>query len=95
MVDPVSQEERDSFNRKLKVAVAALVAASTAMVALGAGASLPQAAVALLAGVLVGGVIAWYAVPDAPEPARRRASSRLDDPFADGGDDESDSRRRE
>lgn len=94
MVDPVSQDERDSFTRKLKVAVAALVAVSTGMVALSAGATLPQALAALLGGVVVGGVIAWYAVPSTPAPAERRGSSIRDDPFADGGDDERDSQRR-
>ena len=90
MVGPISQAERDSFNRKLQVGVAALVAVSTGMVALGAGATLPQAALALGAGVLVGGLIAWYAVPTGPAPAERRRSGP-ENPFADGGDDERDS----
>ncbi|MEF8851805.1 MAG: hypothetical protein V5A28_05220 [Haloarculaceae archaeon] len=88
MVGPVSQGERDSFNRKLRVGVAALVAVSTGMVALGAGASLPQAGAALLGGVAVGALIAWYIVPSGTAPATRRAvgRDRFDDPFADGGE---------
>jgi len=87
MVGPISQGERDVFNRRLQIGVALLVAVSTGMVAVGAGATLPQAAVALLAGVVVGGVIAWYIVPTGPVPAERRRSGP-ENPFADGGDDE-------
>jgi hypothetical protein len=90
MVGPISQAERDSFNRKLQVGVAALVAVSTGMVALGAGASPVQAAAALAVGVVVGGVIAWYAVPTAPAPAERHRSTP-ENPFADRGDDGDDS----
>jgi len=86
MVGPISQGERDAFNRRLQTGVAALVAVSTGMVALGAGATLPQAGVALLAGVVVGGLIAWYIVPTGPAPAERRSGP--ENPFADGGDDE-------
>jgi hypothetical protein len=98
MVGPVSQSERDAFNRKLQVGVAVLVAGSMALVALGAGATLGQTAVAAVAGVVVGGVVAWYIVPKGPSPAEkhRLANSGRDNPFTDGGDGEgSDSDDRE
>jgi len=98
MVGPISQGERDAFNRKLQVGVAVLVAGSMALVALGAGATLGQTAAAAVAGVLVGGVVACYIVPTGLSPAekQRLATSGADNPFTDGGDDEeSDSDNRE
>jgi len=88
MVGPVSQGERDAFNRKLQVGVAVLVAGSMALVALGAGATVVQTAIAAVAGLVVGGVVAWYIVPTGPAPAERRRSTTgiRDNPFADGGD---------
>jgi hypothetical protein len=98
MVGPISQGERDAFNRKLQVGVAVLVAGSTALVALGAGATLGQAALAAVAGVLVGGVISWYIVPTglAPAEKQRLSTASADNPFTDGGDgEESDPDERE
>jgi len=88
MVGPVSQGERDAFNRKLQVGVAVLVAGSMALVAVGAGATVVQTSIAAAAGLAVGGAIAWYVVPSGPAPAERRRSttSDLDNPFTDGGD---------
>lgn len=88
MVGPVSQRERDSFTRKFQFGVAGLVAASTGLVALGAGASLRQTSVALLGGVVVGALIAWWVVPSGPAPADRQRSFGREDPFADGGDED-------
>jgi hypothetical protein len=85
MVGPVSQSERDSFTRKFQFGVAGLVAASTGLVALGAGASLRQTSVALLGGVVVGSLVAWYAVPTTPAPAERQRSEQKN-PFADEDD---------
>jgi uncharacterized membrane protein YgcG len=87
MVGPISQGERDAFNRKLQVGVAVLVAGSMALVALGAGATLVQTALAAVVGVLVGGVISWYIVPTglAPAEKQRVANAEPDNPFTDGG----------
>ena len=84
MVDPVTQADRDAFNRRLKLGVAALVGVSMAFVAVSAGATLLQAAGAGVAGLAVGAVIAWQFVPSRPPPAERQ-STDLDNPFADGG----------
>ena len=83
----------------LSVGVAVLVAGSMALVALGAGATLGQTAVVAVAGVLVGGGVAWYIVPTGVSPAekQRGTNSGLDNPFTDGGDgedSESDTRER-
>ena len=87
MVDPVTQADRDAFNRRLKLGVAGLVGVSMAFVAVSAGATLLQAAGAGAVGLAVGAVIAWQFVPSRPPPAERRTAD-LENPFADGGDDE-------
>ena len=87
MVDPVTQADRDAFNRRLKLGVAGLVGVSMAFVAVSAGATLLQVAGAGAVGLAVGAVIAWQFVPSRPPPAERRTAD-LENPFADGGDDE-------
>ncbi|PSQ15086.1 hypothetical protein BRD00_15105 [Halobacteriales archaeon QS_8_69_26] len=56
----ITDEDKRSFSRRLKVGVVLLVAASGALVALQAGGDLPLVAAGALGGALVGGVLAWY-----------------------------------
>jgi len=65
MVGPVSTTERQSQLTRLKVGVALLVGISMALVSLQGGASLPVLGGAFVAGTVLGGVLAWYVLPDA------------------------------
>jgi uncharacterized protein (DUF2062 family) len=76
MVGPVTREERTSFVRKLRIIVVFLVGASTGLVAVAVDATPPQAVGSLVAGLAVGALVAWYAVPSASMPSDRRARSR-------------------
>lgn len=89
MVGPISAAERSAFTRKIQVAVVLLVAVSTTLVAVQVDATGPQVAGALVVGLVVGALVAWYVVPDNPVPADRQAArrERPDNPFADGGRD--------
>jgi len=69
MIRPVSPGERAAFARKVKAVVAVLVGASAGLVALGAGASPPEAGLAVAAGLPVGAAIAWYVVPTGESPS--------------------------
>jgi drug/metabolite transporter superfamily protein YnfA len=68
MVGPVSDEERSSFARKLKIALAAVVGLSGALVAIQADAAPGGVVVAAAGGLLVGAVLAWFILPDGSEP---------------------------
>ncbi|ADE02610.1 MULTISPECIES: hypothetical protein [Haloferax] len=56
----MSDEETRLANNRLKIGFILLVGASAALVAVQAGATLVQAAVALLCGVVIGGLLTWY-----------------------------------
>jgi hypothetical protein len=93
MVDPIGDEERASFTRKLKLGVTVLVGLSAGLVAAQADASLTESAGAVALGFAVGYVLARYAVPSGPAPATRQRQRRerqrdttVENPFADGGD---------
>lgn len=61
MVGPTdSLEERDAGRKRLKIGFVATVAASGGLVALQAGATPVQMAVAVVAGALVGGACLWF-----------------------------------
>jgi hypothetical protein len=64
MVGPsVSEEDRLSFARKVKVGFAVLVGLSMATVAVRFDAGLPAVAGALLLGTAIGGALAWLVIP--------------------------------
>jgi len=84
MVGPVSQSERDSFNRKLKIAITLLVGVSAGLVSFQADATVGMRAGLTVLGLAVGGVLAWYVVPSGPAPARRKRDRPIaarDSPF--------------
>jgi purine-cytosine permease-like protein len=61
MVGPtLSEEDRAVASRRLKLGFVALVGCSGGLVALTAGATAPQALVAVVAGLLVGGALMAY-----------------------------------
>jgi hypothetical protein len=74
MVRPVSPAERAAFTRKVKAVVALIVAASAGLIALGASATVPQAAAAVAVGLPVGAVTAWDVVPDGSAADRTRGA---------------------
>jgi len=93
MVDPIGDEERASFTRKLKWGVTLLVGLSAGLVASQADATAVEAAGAVAGGLVVGYAIAWFIVPSGPAPAtrqrrrrERQRDERVENPFADGGD---------
>jgi len=99
MVDPITDDERSAFYRKVKLALVALVGVSAGLVTLQTDATLVQSAAAVAGGLLVGGALVWIVLPSDPFPltAREADGSRADggrvadDPF---GDDDDDSGRR-
>lgn len=73
MVDPsITDEDRLSFARKVKLGFALLVGLSMALVTVRFGADLPLVAGALLAGTIAGGALALWIVPDGMTGANRR-----------------------
>ncbi|AKU08769.1 MULTISPECIES: hypothetical protein [Haloferax] len=56
----MSDEETRLANNRIKIGFVLLVGVSAGLVAVQAGATLVQSAIALLAGVAVGGVLTWY-----------------------------------
>lgn len=60
MVEPISQEERDSGNRKLQIGFLILVTISPPLITLQGDPTTTQIAVATLGGLLVGLVLLWY-----------------------------------
>ncbi|EMA04799.1 hypothetical protein [Haloferax denitrificans] len=56
----MSDEETRLANNRLKIGFTLLVGVSAALVAVQAGATLPQSAIALVAGLVIGGLLTWY-----------------------------------
>lgn len=89
MVDPISESERSAFQRKLRAGTALLVAVSTGLVSVKAGASVGYVAASTLGGALVGWGLAWFVLPSGPAPAarkreRERAETGPENPFETG-----------
>jgi membrane associated rhomboid family serine protease len=63
MVGPVSDEERDSFARRAKLAFVLLVGLSGGLITLQADVGLVGFTAATGAGLLVGAVLVWIAFP--------------------------------
>lgn len=89
MVDPISEEERAAFLRRVKIGVTLLVGGSAGLVSLQVDPTPVQAIGAVAVGLVVGYVLAWFIVPSGPAPAtqQRRRRERTENPFADGGDE--------
>lgn len=90
MVDPVSEDERFAFNRRVKLGTIALVGASAGLITLQIETTALQTAGAVVFGLAIGAVLAQYIVPSGPSPAtkqRQRQRRPEANPFADGGDD--------
>lgn len=97
MVEPISDEERAAFYRKVKLGIAALVGLSAGLTTLQIDATTLQTGAAIAAGLVVGWALAWFVVPSEPISDRQRSEDdRLADrPFADGnGEDRRESERR-
>jgi hypothetical protein len=93
MVDPISDEDRSAFTRKLKAGVGVLVGVSAALVAVQVGATPLQTAGAFLLGVGAGLGLGWYVIPEGPVVENRRSRTvDTENPFADGGDRTGDDR---
>mgnify|MGYP000161424867 CR=1 FL=1 len=60
MVGPISESERDAGNRKIRIALLAIVTASPPLLALQLDPSPLQLLAALGGGLLVGLVVVWY-----------------------------------
>ncbi|MFC7128160.1 hypothetical protein [Haloferax chudinovii] len=56
----MSDEETRLANNRLKIGFTLLVGVSAALVAVQAGGTLLQGALALLAGLVIGGLLTWY-----------------------------------
>ncbi|WP_148414364.1 hypothetical protein [Haloferax sp. KTX1] len=56
----MSDDETRLANNRLKIGFTLLVGASAALVAAQAGATLVQGALALLCGLVIGGLLTWY-----------------------------------
>ena len=65
MVEPISDDERERTILYVKVGLTVLVGLSSGLVATQGGAGLEFVAGAVVAGLIVGGALAWYLVPDA------------------------------
>lgn len=63
MVGPVSNEERDAFTLKVKVAFVVLVGLSAGLITLQGDPTLPVVGAAILGGLAVGAVLAWLVSP--------------------------------
>lgn len=63
MVDPISDEERAAFVRRLKLAFVLLVAASSALITVQSGASIASILAAAGAGAVVALLCLWIVVP--------------------------------
>ncbi len=75
MVGPVSDEERATAALRIKLGFTALVGASAGLITLQGDPSLALVGGAVLAGLLVGWLLAWYLYPEGSfggEPERRR-----------------------
>jgi hypothetical protein len=74
MVEPVSDEERERTLLYVKVGLTVLVGLSAGLIAAQGEADPEVVGGAVVAGLVVGGALAWYLVPDAGamSPASRR-----------------------
>ena len=74
MVDPVSDEDRERTMLYVKVGLTLLVGLSSGLIASQGETSPEVVGGAVVAGLVVGGTLAWYLVPDAEEvsPASNR-----------------------
>lgn len=68
MVGPVSTRERDSFARKLKIVLVAVVAGSGGLMAIHGDASLPIVGAAALGGAVAGVLLVRIVFPGTGEP---------------------------
>jgi len=94
VVDPISDAERSTFNRRVRIGTTLLVGVSAGLVSLQVDPTLPQAAGAVAAGLVVGYLLGRYVVPSGPAPATRQRRER-ENPFADGGNDEQETKPAE
>lgn len=81
MVGPVSDEERSSFARKVKIGFVLLVGLSGGLITLQANAGVAVFAGATGAGMILGVVLVWIAFPDREDlgrgdPSRSRRRGR-------------------
>jgi hypothetical protein len=60
MVEPMSREERDAGNRKIKIGFLVLVAASPPLITLLGDPTVAQLAIAAGGGLLLGLLVVWY-----------------------------------
>lgn len=63
MVGPISPEERQSKMVRLKIGVALLVGVSAGLVAVQTDAQLAVIGASIVAGTVLGAVLAWYLFP--------------------------------
>ncbi|SFH36780.1 hypothetical protein SAMN04488066_10260 [Halorubrum aquaticum] len=60
MVEPMSREERDAGNRKVKIGFLLLVAVSPPLIAMIGDPTPTQLAIAAVGGLLLGLLVVWY-----------------------------------
>lgn len=72
MVGPISDEERDSATRKVKLFFTALVGLSAGLVTLQGDPSPLVFLGAVAGGLVFGGLVIWYVFPDTSDLTRRR-----------------------
>ena len=73
MVDPVSDEERQSFLQKTKIGFVIVVGLSGGLMGLRIDAGLTGLAIAIGAGLLAGILVVWIAFPDRMDLRRGRS----------------------
>jgi hypothetical protein len=84
MVEPVSDEERQSFYWKLKVGVAVLVGVSGGLVALQTGTTFAGIVGVTAASLLLGAGLAWLVIPEGADITNRpRSRPDPENPFED------------
>lgn len=64
MVGPISDEERSSFTLRVKIGITILIGVSAGLITLQGDPSLTVIAVAVVGGLVVGGLLVWYLFPD-------------------------------
>jgi len=72
MVGPVSDEERESVTRKVKLAFTTLIALSAGLVSLQGNPSPLVVLAAIGGGFVVGGLLIWYVFPESTTVKRER-----------------------
>lgn len=71
MVEPISDEERESSNRRLKIGFAVLVGLSSGLMTLQGDPTARQIVGAAVGGLVLGVILVWFVFPDG-SPSRRR-----------------------